>query len=360
MGNTAARRIHLTAVGSPAGKQLRRLGIRTGKQLIDRVHTAVAPGYQVTADSALIWASEKDASGGRWDDRARVRAVEKLLGDDRVAALVTVRGGAWFARLVDRIDWDLLKHRRKTLYIFGFSEMTPLIAIAGRHPRVVGLYDLGPAFLYGGMKRYAQRHFVKLGGRRGASENQRRAFASGWAAAEGQRAFVEFFRDVANICNGKPSARVPQGRLLAGTLRPRQSIKIVGGNLSLMCALLGSSFRSAIDQQGAWLAIEEINEPIDNVDRMLAGLKLAGLFDRTKGILLGDFHQDDRNQSRAVQTLIKYHLPTGRKIPIIRLDHFGHIYPIAPLPMHRPITLRCQRRASGPSKITLEIPWDQW
>jgi len=356
----ATRRIHLTAVGSPAGKQMRMLGVRNVTQLIDMAQAAVGERYRVMADGPLIWAVENDAAGGRRDDSARVLAVDKIFADDEVAALVTVRGGAWFVRIMDRIDWDLLKHREKTLYIFGFSEMTPLIAVAARYPRVIGLYDLGPGFLYGGMERYAFKHVVRFGGERDMTLEERRAFAAGWAAAECKRAFAEFFQDVAAICDGQPSSRVPRGRLIAGRLPARKRITIVGGNLSLLVTLLGSRFRSTVDQPGTWLAIEEVNEPLDNVDRMFAALKLAGLWERAEGIILGDFHKDDTEQSEAVLKLMKHHLPADRSVPIIRLDNFGHIYPMAPLPMHREVTLRCRRRASGPPDVTIEIPWHQW
>ena len=145
---------------------------------------------------------------------------------------------------------------------------------------------------------------------------------------------------MADILDGKGSPRVPQGHVLAGRLPARSTITITGGNLSLVLAMVGSKHAAAIDPRGKWLALEDLNEPADTLDRMLAGLKLAGLFERAAGIILGDFHQGDNDLSEAVYHTLRYHLPPRRPVPIIRLTNFGHIYPIAPLPLHRPVTLR--------------------
>ena len=165
---------------------------------------------------------------------------------------------------------------------------------------------------------------------------------------------------MADILDGKGSPRVPQGHVLAGRLPARSTITITGGNLSLVLAMVGSKHAAAIDPRGKWLALEDLNEPADTLDRMLAGLKLAGLFERAAGIILGDFHQGDNDLSDAVYHTLRYHLPPRRPVPIIRLTNFGHIYPIAPLPLHRPVTLRRTSRRGGKTGVKIEIPWGKW
>jgi len=110
---SAKPRIHLTAVGSPAANDLGRLGIRTAKDLAALGDEAVGGRYRVTAAGPLIFASQDDRRGGRQDDARRVREIERTMADDNVAALVTIRGGGWFARVLDAIDWDVLKRRRR-------------------------------------------------------------------------------------------------------------------------------------------------------------------------------------------------------------------------------------------------------
>jgi len=323
---------------------------------------AVGDRYTITANAKMVLAKQNDEKGGRSDDVQRAREIQKTLADDHVAALVTLRGGSWFTRVLDRINFDVLRQRKKPLYLFGFSEMTSLIAIAGRYAKTVGLYDLGPAFLLDGLEAYANKHIRRL--TRAIDlpddEDHREGFASGWASTRFPQEFEAFFRDVANILEGKGSCRKPTGRLLSGSLPTSTRITIAGGNLSVLMPLIKSRFASAIETRGKWLALEDLNETPGTIDRMLAGLKLSGLLDRAEGIILGEFHDNTKDLTQAVYNILKYHVNAKRRIPIIALENFGHVYPIAPLPLHREVMLHCHRDGRRKPKITLEIPWSRW
>jgi len=354
------RRIHITAVASPAKSEIDMLTPGGVAGLIDLAQRGAGDRYRVTASPRMLLAREVDAEGGRSDDAERAREVRRLLADDDVAAVVTLRGGAWFARILDQIDFDVLARRKTLLYLFGFSEMTPLIAIAGRYPKVVALYDLGPGFLYGGPKWYARRHAAALGRHAKLPEDQHEGFAIGWALAGFPGRFSEFFREVADVLDGKGSSRVPEGRLLSGRLPASSRISITGGNLSVIVPLIGSRHRPAIDTRGKWLALEDVNEAPDPLDRMMAALKLAGLFDHVAGVILGDFHDKDVDLRDAAYRMLRYHLPAGRRVPVIRLDNFGHVWPLAPLPMHREVALRRSGGGKDRPRVWIDIPWARW
>lgn len=354
-------RIHVTAVGSSAADEISRLSPHGVRGMLALAQRGAGDRYQVTANPRMLLAKESDAKGGRADDSARAREVTSLLADDGVAALVTIRGGAWFTRILESINFGVLKDRRRPIYLFGFSEMTTLIAIAGQYPQAIGLYDLGPGFLYSGPRWHARKNLKELARHVKLPDDQHEGFATGWALAHYPGLFTEFFRDVADILDGKGSSRRPEGHLLAGKLPAQRRITITGGNLSVMVPLIGSRYASALDTTGKWLAIEDVNEAADPLDRMLAALKLAGLFDRAEGIILGDFHDKDTDLRDAAFEMLKYHLPAKRQIPVIRLDNFGHIWPLAPLPMHREVTLRCERsKGRGRPRVWLDIPWAEW
>lgn len=355
----ARPRIHITAVGSPAPDVLQRLGVKDIGGLVRLAQAGAGDKYEVTANGTMILAKEADNEGGRFDDHARAEEIESALADDGVTALVTIRGGAWFARLLDQIRWDVLKRRKKTIHIFGFSEMTTLVAVAGQYPKAIGLYDLGPSFIFAGMKRWAVQNIRTLVDPAKMSADEQQGFGAGWAAAQFPQKFTEFFSEVAGVVEGRDSPRVPSGELVAGSLPPRSRITITGGNLSLLMPLLGSRFAGAIDTRGKWLAIEDLNEAADKMDRMIAALKLAGLFERAEGLILGDFHNQSEDLSDAAFRLLKYHLPK-RRMPIIRMVNFGHVWPIAPLPLHRPVTLVRLRRSRGKPAVRLVIPWSEW
>lgn len=62
---------------------------------------------------------------------------------------------------------------------------------------------------------------------------------------------------------------------------------LIGGNLSLVASLLGTPYMPSLD--GAVLLLEDIGERPYRVDRMWTHLRLAGVFERVSGIVLGDF-----------------------------------------------------------------------
>jgi muramoyltetrapeptide carboxypeptidase LdcA involved in peptidoglycan recycling len=358
----AKPRIHLTAVASHATQAMQLLGVKSAGDLISLASGKLGGRYTVTANGAMIFARQDEKRGGRVDDAARAREVESILADDGVAALVTVRGGSWFTRILERIDFNVLKRRRKTLHIFGFSEMTSLIAIAGRYPKVIGLHDLGPLFLFDGVRRFVARRAAPSlqAAEMPVDPAHCAGFGAGWAAARFRDMFADFMVEVADILDGRGSRRVPSGRLLAGRLPASKPITIVGGNISVMMPLLGSGYAEFLDTKGKWLALEEINESVGSVDRMIAGLKLADLLDRAEGVILGNFRDGDTTITQGVFEALKHHLPTVRKLPVVEITNFGHIYPIAPLPMHRQVTLHCRRAPRGPAQVSIEIPWAKW
>lgn len=174
------------------------------------------------------------------------------------------------------------------------------------------------------------------------------------------KAFCDFFRDVADILDGRGSQRRLTGQLLCGSLPGAKKIKVVGGNLSVLMPLLASPFAKAIDTKGRWLALEDVNESPSSIDRMLAGLRLAGLLERVEGVLLGDFHSGDTDLNDAAWHILRRHLPTRRQVPVVALKGFGHIHPISPLPVQRTITLHCQKQKRGRPRVQIEIPWNEW
>jgi len=353
-------RIHLTSVGNPPLNDVLRLGVRRPGELRDLVQKAVGEAFEATISPRMLFATEPPDGSGRTDDAERAAEIQRCLADDRVAALVTLRGGAWFTRVLPRIDFEVLRARRRRIFIFGFSEMTTLVAVAGQYPLAVGLYDLGPGFLFTGLRRQAERSLDRLAAGIELPEAQRPGFAAGWAAARFPQAFAGFFSEVADILLGRGSPRVPVGRLRQGRIPPAGEITITGGNLSLILPMLASPCAGAFETRGKWLAIEDIDEDAERIDRMIAALSLAGLLARAEGIILGDFQHDGKDLSETAYRILRRHLPPGSTRPVIALENFGHIHPMAPLPMHRPVTLLRRRASAGQPEVEIRIPWSSW
>ena len=100
--------------------------------------------------------------------------------------------------------------------------------------------------------------------------------------------------------------------------------ELLGGNLSLLYASLGTSLQP--NTVGKVLFIEDLDEYYYHIDRMLFSLKLAGLFDGIKGLLVGsmlDMNDNSVPFGRSVKTMIT-ELLSGYDFPIIFDVPVGH------------------------------------
>jgi muramoyltetrapeptide carboxypeptidase len=100
---------------------------------------------------------------------------------------------------------------------------------------------------------------------------------------------------------------------------------LVGGNLAVLTSMAGSPYWPSFD--GAILFLEDINEYIYRVDRMLSTLKLAGALDRLAGVVLGGFTRCEPGEGYGTLTLDEvfddYFLGLG--VPVFRGAAFGHV-----------------------------------
>ncbi len=77
-------------------------------------------------------------------------------------------------------------------------------------------------------------------------------------------------------------------KLYGVSLRPgTHAGKLIGGNLSCLCHLIGTQFEP--EWRESILFLEDCNEPVYRIDRMLTHLRLRGVFDMIGGLALGAF-----------------------------------------------------------------------
>jgi muramoyltetrapeptide carboxypeptidase len=336
--------MHLTAPAGSCRPFLKELGMNSAGELIAAVQEMVGSAFLVTGDPAILEVEEDELHGGRRDDRRRADDLTAALRDDEVACVVALRGGAWLTRVIPRIDFSVLDRRRTRITLFGFSELTTLVNLVGAHPRGVGVYDLSPAFLTYGLARRARLHPGLL--------HHPEETPNEWMQRRLLPELRAHFADVVAMAEGRGTRRVLTARWARGSPPPSRKASFIGGNLCVFTTLLGTPYQRAIAPRGRWLVLEDINEKPERVDRFLARLTLAGYFDECEGLLLGDFHQKDRTLTQAVINLLDDHLPSHRELPVLVSDVIGHIWPMAPLPLHRPVQL--QRTDDA----TYTIHWD--
>jgi muramoyltetrapeptide carboxypeptidase len=322
-------KIHLISPAGSCKPFFVAMSVTSATELIVIVQAAVGANYVVTGNKDIIEAGENELAGGRNDDQARADDLQQAFQDEDVSAIVLLRGGAWFTRVIPHIDFSVLANRNNRIAVFGFSELTTLVNIVGAYPQALGIYDMGPAFLTYGLKRYAAQNIKSETDARGTE----------WAKQHLLPKFNAFFKDVISMIEGSGTVRTVNARLLRGQLADSTTASFVGGNLTVLSTLVGSKFDASARPRNQWLMLEDFNDKLERIDRFLSHLTLAGYWDECQGLLLGDFHKGYEDLGPALLELLNYHLPQSRTLPILESTEIGHVWPMAPLPLHTPLDI---------------------
>ncbi len=189
-------------------------------------------------------------------DAQRAADVNAMFADPGVQGILALTGGSGGNRILPLLDYAQMRRNPKVLA--GFSDITALInAVHARSGLVTFHAPVGVSE----WNEFSLRHF------RGV-------------LMDAQALTMRNPRDLGDL----PAPK--EDRIQ--TLRPGLARgRLLGGNLAVLSALCGSAYLPSFD--GAILFLEEINEYIYRVDRMLSTLKLAGVFDRLAGVVLGAF-----------------------------------------------------------------------
>jgi muramoyltetrapeptide carboxypeptidase len=278
---------------------------------------------RLTYNRRLLVADEDEWHGGRSDDALRIRDLQSALADPQTLAIVASNGGGYFSRLLPHLDFTVLAKRRSPLWALGFSEMTTLVNHVASYPCGRGLYWLCPNWL-------AYRIHPAARARTALAEFSRvlpQVLAGGKPA------------DVRHLDFGPIRGQCVRGKARSGTVR------LIGGCLAVLASAIAGPLGRRLRPDGQWLILEDIKETPYRLDRFLAALKLAGWFERVAGVLLGDFRMMHADTQPAVVELLKYHLPARRNVPVVTTQSFGHVWPMVPVLLNRPVRMEVRGRA---------------
>jgi muramoyltetrapeptide carboxypeptidase len=180
------------------------------------------------------------------DDDTRAAVFQEYLDNEEIEAIWLARGGYGGIRIIDKLDFTkFLQHPK---WIVGFSDGTILHGKLNR---------LGVPSLHAAMPFYFANKTPE-------------AKQSLYDALTGKPLQYAFSSHPLNRC-GEAEAEV------------------VGGNLSVLIGMMGSETFPETD--GKILFIEEVDEYIYHIDRMMHCLKRAGKLDRLKGLIVGGLTQ---------------------------------------------------------------------
>jgi muramoyltetrapeptide carboxypeptidase len=176
----------------------------------------------------------------------QVEDLHAMFRDPEVKAVWSGRGGSGSALLLPLLDYRLIRANPKVFV--GFSDTTALHLGILRRARVVTFH--GPAGI-STFSPYSVKHM--------------------------RAAFMDPASSYTVEANPAVAGRTISPGVATGPL--------VGGNLSVLSALVGTPYEAVFD--GAIAFFEDINEQPYRVNRMLTQLVLAGRLSRATGVMLG-------------------------------------------------------------------------
>jgi len=187
-------------------------------------------------------------------DEDRAADVNAFFADPAVKAILAIQGGWGCARVLPHLDWEAI--RRNPKVVAGFSDITGLHC--GLHART-GLVTFHAPVLLSSWPPFSVENFRRI-----VFEGEALTMAN---PPGGESRLVQRENRTRTIAPGKARGR------------------LVGGNLTVLTALVGSPYVPSFD--GAILFLEDVREDIYRVDRMLTQLRLAGLLGRVRGFVFG-------------------------------------------------------------------------
>lgn len=231
-------------------------------------------GFKVKIPDNLF--RKKGFLGG--SDAERASELMAAFADPEVKAIFPGTGGYGTTRIVDKLDYDVIRRNPKILV--GFSDITGLHIAINQKTGLVTFHSPNPEWGLGvdkNLSPFAAKWFWRAILAKSYNNPNKDHTYGGYTiythvdpndTAEHRKTYEDVPRPV-TMRGG-----VGRGRL-------------IGGNLSVMHALMGSPYE--IQTDGKILFIEDVGEAPYRVDRMLNTLRLAGKFDHVAGVILGQF-----------------------------------------------------------------------
>lgn len=197
-------------------------------------------------------------------DQERADDVNAMFADPEVDGMIAVRGGYGVTRMLHLLDYDLVKRNPK--FVCGYSDLTALLNGLFRKTGLVTFH--GPVG------------------------------TSSWTDFD-----IENFMKVATGFGDEwlmpTSDAVPFPR--AQTFVPGTSTgRLIGGNLSLIASMVGTPYFPPAED--SILFIEDLDEDVYRLDRMLTQIWSSGAFSKLKGFVIGSLKLPNQKEGEPART----------------------------------------------------------
>ena len=241
-------------------------------------------------------------------DAERAADFQQQLDNPNIKAIWCVRGGYGTVRMIDLLDFTKFKQSPK--WIVGFSDVTVIHSY---------INNLNIATIHGAMPITVGKASVE------SIESLRKSLF-------GESLNYEIPFDAANRLGNTKG-------------------EIVGGNLSILYSLMGSN--AQIDCKGKILFIEDLDEYLYHIDRMMMSLKRCGCFDGLNGLIVGTMTKmkdNDipwgKNANQIIEDVTK-----GYSFPVLYNFPAGHFRDNRALIFGKQVSLELNKETS---KVTFE------
>ncbi|MCS6808517.1 MAG: LD-carboxypeptidase [Candidatus Kapabacteria bacterium] len=220
-------------------------------------------------------------------DEVRAAEFMEFVNNKEIGAIICMRGGYGVMRILPMLDFEAIQRNPKI--ICGFSDITALVNTVYQRCNLVAFHGPMAATEF---DDFTRQWFLPLV----------------YPESLGKAGFEPLtYADARLVAYSSGKAR---GR-------------IVGGNLTLITALMGTPYD--INTDGAVLFLEDVGEKSYKVDRMMTQLWLAGKLQRCAAIVLGQFTEgEDANFSVTIEDVLRSRL-APLNIPVLANFPLGHV-----------------------------------
>lgn len=272
-------------------------------RLVKCVNAITALGY-----NPILGESVKENLHGylAGSDEVRANDINQMFLDSSIDAIFCLRGGYGSTRIMKQIDYRLIKNYPKIFT--GYSDVTSF------HLAFYSLCEF--ATFHGPM------------------------VASNIAENFDDYTRYSFFENLSI-----PVSMIyhhPKNKLLQSMIPGKACGRLIGGCLSLVCASIGTFYQP--NYCGTILFLEEIDETVPRIDRMMQQLKNSGILLQVSGIILGNFTncKNLNDESYSVMDFF-FDFFQDSHCPIVYNVASGHDRPMATLPFGSTCTIDTEK-----------------
>jgi len=249
------------------------------KELETAIRIIKSRGFEVELGNTID-SSDNQFAG---DDELRAADLQQMLDNPKIKAIFFARGGYGSVRIIDKIDF--LNFVKNPKWLVGYSDMTVFHCHSTTNLDIETLHASMPINFADNSNESLDSLFNILGG-------------------------LNYDITVSNRnLNRKGKAKA----------------ELVGGNLSVLYSLLGS--RSFPELKNKILFLEDLDEYLYHIDRMMMALKRAGVFNKLAGLVIGGMTKMNDNEipfGKNAEEIIRgqvdeYNFPIAFGLPV------GHI-----------------------------------